>query len=288
MLAGDLICVSVGNVLGPGTTTVVPVRVAGDGTAAMPYLPKAVPVAGMSDAGAAGAVAKAYREANVVERAPVRVRRLLVAGTGDPAVVPAGPIGTYDLLRVAVGQLTGPLDAAVLVRERVDGEGMFALPYVGRLKLAGLSDQQAAAAVVEAYERDNIIKSAPVSVLRLEAAPPGAGRVDLPDVPIYPVPQWLWWLYETADSPRTARGAQEPRSSEATATPIYTRPCNFQTGPHRGNVWPNESAPAVTGAWPSPVSEVPAVPKVFRSPLPVYALLLLVGPVALAADAPAG
>jgi protein involved in polysaccharide export with SLBB domain len=196
ILVGDLLAVEVSDLTGPGSALVVPKEVAADGTISMPYMSKPLAVAGMTDGQAQQAVTEQYRVENIIQRAPVNVRRLRVAGTGG---APPGPIAPYDLVRISISDLAGPAYVTALVA-RADGDGMVNLPYIGPRKIAGLTDQQAEAAIAKTYRSENIVQHAWVSVLRLEAAPPDAGRVDLPDVPIYPIPEILRWLYEPQET----------------------------------------------------------------------------------------
>jgi protein involved in polysaccharide export with SLBB domain len=184
---GDVLSLRVINLSGPGVETIKPVRVAADGTI-QPVFLGPIKVAALSDADAEAAIDQAYRAANIVQDAPVIVRRLLLAPAAEAAA--GDSIANWDLVRIAVGDLTGP-GTEVVVVTRVDGEGVVGLPYVGKQKLAGLTEQRAEKVIEQTYRGQNIVLKAPVSVFRLERAPADAGQVDLPDRPVAPVPEFL-------------------------------------------------------------------------------------------------
>ena len=185
ILAGDLLGIEIDALNSPEVTTFYPQQVAGNGTILPLYLNAPVMVVGITSPQAAKVIGKAYESAHFMAHAQVGVRRLRIAGTGGP---PPGVIANHDLLRVAICDLSVPGTTTVWIA-RVDGEGYFDLPYVGRQKLAGVIDQQAQASIIAAYQDANVSQHAGVVVMRLEAAPPEAGKIDLPDVPIYPIPK---------------------------------------------------------------------------------------------------
>ena len=201
ILAGDLLGVEVSDLMSAGSASTFPVQVAADGSVLLPFLEKPVAVAGMATWAAGKVINAEYRKENIIQNANVWVRRLRIAGTGGP---PVGQIGNYDLVRIVFIDIIAPGSMTVRV-ERVDGEGMVSVPYLERKKIAGMTDQKAASVIGAALSDANITKRPLVSVVRLEAAPPDAGRVDLPDAPIYPVPEVLRWMYELGDV-QPARG----------------------------------------------------------------------------------
>ena len=189
--AGDLLEVRVVGLPAPAAPTPTVARVQADGTISLMYVPD-VPVAGRTAAECGLLVTDAYRNGNVFSNAPVDVRRLQVAGTGGPS---AGPIGPYDLVRCTVNELSDDKARPTVTVRRVDGRGELALLFIAPVKVAGLTDGRAAAAVAAAYREANIVSHAPVSVLTLERAPAGADHLALPDGPIGPVPEPLRDLY---------------------------------------------------------------------------------------------
>lgn len=199
---GDLLVVDVAELNGPGTSTPKPVRVEADGTVPLLFIAKPFPIAGMTTADAQLAIGKAYNEANILQHALVYVRRLQVGGavgTGSAGGAVAGPIGNFDLLRVVVWELMGPASESVRI-VRVGPDGVVGLPFLGKVPVAGLTAGQVEAAISKDFREKNILQNAQVAVLRLEAAPPDAGQVDLPDAPIYPVPDLLRPLYDLGPS----------------------------------------------------------------------------------------
>ena len=190
---GDLLAIEVDGLTGIGHADAFPVRVQADGTVALPLVGD-VAVADHDRATVARDVAAAYRAANVVPTAQVQVRRLQVAGTGGPA---AGPVGAGDLVRCVIVGLRDPTNAATVTVARVDGHGDLTVPLIPPVRMAGLTDGRAAAAVAAAYHDANIISAAATSVLTLERAPADAEHLSLPDGPIQPVPESLRFLYES-------------------------------------------------------------------------------------------
>jgi protein involved in polysaccharide export with SLBB domain len=197
ILVGDLLGVEVWGLTRPASTVLLPKQVAADGTISVPYTSKPLMVAGLTDAAAEQVIVDHFHEENIIQRAEVGVRRLRVAGTGGPL---PGLIAPYDLVRIDIANLLGPDSMTVRV-ERVGGDGMLEFPFIGTRKIGGLTGPQAEALIVKTYNVENIIQKALVNVLRLEAAPANAGAVDLPDVPIYPIPDVLRWLYEPGEIP---------------------------------------------------------------------------------------
>jgi protein involved in polysaccharide export with SLBB domain len=202
ILVGDLLGVGITDLQSAGVTVLIPKQVDDDGTISLPLLTKPVMVAGLTDWLADQAIARRYNAERVIENANINVTRLRIAGTGGP---PPGPIGEYDLVRIAIWDVEGPSTLSVRV-ERIGGDGMVTLPYAGQMKIADLTDQQAESAIVKILNDGAFVRNGLVSVLRIEQAPPDAAHLSLPDLPILPVPENLRWLYEphTGGSPQAA------------------------------------------------------------------------------------
>ncbi len=179
---------------------IMPKQVGADGTISAPSCPKPLLVAGLTDGLIEALIATTLKDENIIRSANVSVRRLRVSGTGGP---PPGPIAPFDLVRVSVDDLEGPGATTVRIN-RVPADGTITLPYAGPLKIESLTDQQVEAAIAKAYRDNGIVEHPTVSVLRLEAAPPDAARLDLPDAPIFQTPDSLAWLYATRAENRTA------------------------------------------------------------------------------------
>ena len=187
---GDLLDVGVIGLGTDGQVLPQPARVQSDGTIRLPLLNGPVPVAFADRAEATARIAEAYRKANVLNNAVITVRRLEV---GDPAANVA-PIGDYDLVRCEL-LAAGPTDKPIVSVERVDDRGQLAAPLLAPVRVSGLTEPAAAAAIAEAYRNANIMVAPQVSVLVLERAPADAAHKSLPDGPIDPVPPQLRELY---------------------------------------------------------------------------------------------
>ncbi len=178
--AGDTLEVTVPDLGGQGKPLTATKRIGFDGTLPLPLIDP-VKVAGLTNGRAESAVVDAYRKANILANPLVAIRRLAVAEPGDPAV---GPIHRYDLIRVKVTDLANGGGEVANVTRRVDGAGEFAVQAVGSVKLDGLSEGQAAAAIADRYAKSGVLAGPLVDVSIVEAAPPDADRRDLPDVPM--------------------------------------------------------------------------------------------------------
>ena len=203
---GDLLVINVGDLTGPGSGAAKPVRIGADGTVGLLFLDQPFRVAGMTPADAEVAIGKVYCDENIIQQPNVYVRRLQVAASSVvPTTGPSATIGNFDLLRLAVWELEGPGTQTVRVT-RVGGDGSIGLPMLGKLKVAGLTEAEAERAVIDQYGPKNQVLQHPmVSVLRLEPAPDDAGRVELPNVAVRPVPEILKPLFEPGrDVPMTA------------------------------------------------------------------------------------
>jgi protein involved in polysaccharide export with SLBB domain len=185
---GDLLLIDVSDLSGPNTIDAKPVRVGADGPVRLYYVTQPVPLAGMTTADAEKAIVPFYRKAGLLQQANVYVRRIQVAADGG--LVPK-PIAPFDLIRISAWwtQGRGLYDLRIT---RVDAEGNVSLAFGEKRKLSGLTEAQAEEKLPAAYGEANEVL---VSVLRLEAAPPGAEKTDRPDAPIHTVPEVLKPLF---------------------------------------------------------------------------------------------
>jgi protein involved in polysaccharide export with SLBB domain len=163
--AGDLVAVTVNDLLGPASETELPVRVGADGRVSLPAV-GLLKIGGLTEGQAEEAVAKEYNAKQVIRHPVVAVR---VAEPAARAKVKAGPLAKGDLLSVMVADLTAP-GVMTPARLRVGQDGQVALPLAGLLKVEGLTEAEAAEAVVEKYKDARLIQLPMVALVRLEGA----------------------------------------------------------------------------------------------------------------------
>ncbi|HYE18364.1 MAG TPA: polysaccharide biosynthesis/export family protein [Tepidisphaeraceae bacterium] len=171
---GDVLSVTIGELLGAGTETELRPRVGSDGVATLPYV-GAVKVFGLTEAKAEAAVAKALADAGVIRTPQVTLWR--VAG-GGAAAAPLAPGDVYDV-NVAGLKKVG---VAHVKRVRVGAGGEIGVPYVGPVKIGGLEEGPASLAIAKAL-RDNRIIEQPV-VWLTPVSPPGGGPAPAAPAPI--------------------------------------------------------------------------------------------------------
>jgi protein involved in polysaccharide export with SLBB domain len=188
---GDWLRLSVDDLLAQNKTAVVISRVNADGTADFPML-GFIAVAGMSDSEAQLQAGKAYKAANIIADPHVMVRRIYLGRPGDPA---PGPVHPFDLVRIDVMDLQAAGLSATTIG-RVSSDGRIGPPQLGSIKIADLTDAAAAKVISKAYRDAQMIPGAYVKVTTLEAAPPDAEHLDLPDGPVYPVPDAIKPLFQ--------------------------------------------------------------------------------------------
>jgi protein involved in polysaccharide export with SLBB domain len=199
---GDLIVVEVPELTGVGSVVPKPMHVEADGTIHLLLINQPLQVRGLTTTEAQELISIRYREANVLQSAAVYVRRLQLAEVG-PSLT--GPIRNFDLLRVTIWDLGGPGHETTRI-VRVGPDGQIGLPLIGRVKMTGRTASESELGIQEALRENHILQLAMVSVLRLEAAPPG--QTDLPDAASAPVPELLRPLYDAQPltSPAAAPG----------------------------------------------------------------------------------
>ena len=166
---GDLLILTVPDLTGPSVEYLKPVRVDAKGTVPPPsHVPQPLKVEGLTLAEVEAAVAKALRDAGVMEHARVWVDRM---ERGDAASVEPGPIKPGDIVRFSVVDVLGP--GVEQVRNlHVSPAGNIGVPMLGQTKVAGLTEAEAEAAVLKAYRDKGVIEHTVVSVLRVKL-PPG-------------------------------------------------------------------------------------------------------------------
>lgn len=174
---GDLLALTVYDLMGPGKRSEFQARVGADGSVGFPLLGP-VAVDGLSEAKAIDAIAKALRDNNLTTSAMVSVRRLESA---DQANVKLGPVTPGEVLRISITELAGPgVESVKMVK--VAENGQIAMPLAGAIKLDGLSEAEAARAIAKTYRDQHLISSAQVTVLKVNGAAP------LPDEELEPLP----------------------------------------------------------------------------------------------------
>jgi protein involved in polysaccharide export with SLBB domain len=178
---GDLLSVVAYDILGPGVRAEFEVRVGMDGAIGFPLV-GAVPVEGLSEAKAVEAIANAVRAKNVMSSLTASVCRLESA---DQADVKLGPIAPGEVLRVFITELVGVGVATVRTVE-VDDQGRIAMPLVGGINVGGLTEADAAKAIVKVYRDQRLISNALVSVLKVNGGAP------MPDDELRPLPPEGW------------------------------------------------------------------------------------------------
>lgn len=164
--AGDLISVTIYDLVGPGKGATFPVRVDGDGKASLPHVGQ-VQVGGRTTDRAASAVSGAYRDAKLIENAVVTVG---VLESGSAATVKPGPLNRGDRLRITIYGLVAQLQQPTTVLAMIGDDGSIELPVAGELKLAGLTEAEADKAIATLYRERGAVQGAIVSVLRLAPA----------------------------------------------------------------------------------------------------------------------
>jgi protein involved in polysaccharide export with SLBB domain len=187
---GDLLDVTIWELAGPATPTRLDVRVDDDGRAAFPYVGP-TKLAGLSEAAAAEAVVKRYREAHLIQNPILSLSR---ARSADASDVKRGPVARGDVLRVSVWELNGPgVETRKVVK--VDDEGKVTLPLID-VKVEGLREADVPAAIAKAYREQNLIAHAMVAALKVNGdAPLAVEDLDPPPAPARP----------EAQSPRPAK-----------------------------------------------------------------------------------
>ena len=161
---GDVVRVRAGGILGPGQAAVYEVRVDAQGEIRLPWIAR-VKLAGQTTDLAAATIAKAYHDGKVEGEAIVTVAILEIGAT---APVKPGPFAAGDTVRVVIQGIEAPT-AATTIHAQVAADGTIQLPLAGELKIAGLTENDAADAIVKLYSTKKVVDGADVTALRTGA-----------------------------------------------------------------------------------------------------------------------
>src|SRR2546421_359597 len=91
---------------------------------------------------------------------------MTLAAAAEPTTQPVDTVGPNDLLCIGIWDIR-PTGGETLKTVRVDPMGYVSLYYVGQVKVAGITEGDAEAAITRAFELQFGLRSVPVSVLRL-------------------------------------------------------------------------------------------------------------------------
>jgi protein involved in polysaccharide export with SLBB domain len=174
LVKGDLLEILILEPGGPGIST-FPSRIDQDGLVGLPYA-GGLKLEGLSEAKAAQAIAKSYRDKSLIRTALVTVRRVQAA---EHAEFKLGPITKGDILRLGIQDLTGQGVETIKV-VKVDDQGAISLPLAGSVKIEGLSETGVSQAIARAYRDAHLIQNACVWALKINPDAP------LPDEPAQP------------------------------------------------------------------------------------------------------
>jgi protein involved in polysaccharide export with SLBB domain len=167
---GDLIEVSVAGLLAPNVVTPLQVRVDAAGRAAMPRV-GLIEVGGQTTDAAAARVSNAFEKAQLIRNG---VCTIAIIETAAKTSVPAGPVGVGDTLRVSIADMVAP-GAVTVIHAQVGRDGTVTIPLAGAVKVNGMSEADAAGAVVKSLADNKVMQDAMVIVLRTSAGS-GAGK----------------------------------------------------------------------------------------------------------------
>ena len=162
VVPGTLLWLEVEGLMGVGRPFACHLRVQGDGEVWLPLV-GAAEVGGMSVPDAETAVARKYQA--LANRPLQGLVMLSVAERADEASVPPGPMNEGDFVLLTASDLgsTGSMHDYVL---RVAADGSLALPLVGRADVAGASDVDVAELFVRKLKAADIMRRAPIVVVR--------------------------------------------------------------------------------------------------------------------------
>lgn len=164
---GDVVEVAMFDLAAGGGEAVFQMRVDADGKLAVPWV-TAVTVAGKTTDVAAALVGDAYRASNLLLKPQVTIALITKAAQSR---VPPGPMGVGDTLKISVlDPATPALPRWSHINAVLSQEGTVTIPVVGPVRILGLTESEAAAAIAKAYEENNVLKQPMVIVLRTMAA----------------------------------------------------------------------------------------------------------------------
>jgi len=141
------------------------VRIDDDGLASLPYI-GGQKLTGLTTAAAEAALAKAFREAGIVQNAQIDVRRI---EAGSRVSANLAKLNKGDLVAVSVDDLTGP-GVTSEFRAHVGADGELPVPLIGAPKVDGLSQIQAERAIAKEFQNRGVVRNAMVGVRVIEPA----------------------------------------------------------------------------------------------------------------------
>ena len=141
------------------------VRVDDDGLASLPYI-GGQKLTGVTTAQAEAALAKAFREAGIIQNAQVDVRRI---EAGSRVSANLARLNKGDLVAVTVDDLTGA-GVTSEFRAHVGADGELPVPLIGAPKVDGLSQIQAEQAIAREFQNRGVLRDAIVGVRVIEPA----------------------------------------------------------------------------------------------------------------------
>ena len=162
VITDDLLKIGISDLMGPGVVTQCTRRVDGDLNVSLPLV-SAVSLKDKTMADVPAAVAKAYRDGNLIPQAKVTVIRI---ESGTNPSMKSGPIAEGDFIRVSIVDLVGPGVESSIVSKVPEG-GMVKLPEVGLVRLSKMTEAEAEKAIQVAYRKANLIPNAQVGVQRI-------------------------------------------------------------------------------------------------------------------------
>jgi protein involved in polysaccharide export with SLBB domain len=158
---GDLLRISINDLIGPGVAMVREFRVGDDGSVGLPIVGP-VHLAGLTLVDGEVAIEKAYRKANLIQNAQNKIERWESAADSTAA---RGPLRPGEFVRVIVSDLRGP-GLETIVNSQVDENGDIDMPLIHRVRVGGLSESAAGQAVDRGFRDANLISNAGATVLR--------------------------------------------------------------------------------------------------------------------------
>lgn len=161
--AGDLVSVTIDGLTSAGSADTLLVRVDGEGRIKLPYVGQ-MAVRHLTTDRAADAISKKLREKQIIVDAVVSVG---IAKRASESALKPGPLVIGDKLQITIYDLSGPALRYTAFAE-VDTDGTVVLPFVGAVKLEGLSEAEADGLIAKQYKEKQVIAEAIISTLRLE------------------------------------------------------------------------------------------------------------------------
>jgi RNA polymerase sigma factor (sigma-70 family) len=164
---GDVVEVSVDDLVAPNVRSAMPSRVEASGNIPVVLIGD-IKVAGLKPGEAAAAVAKGYRDAKIIQFPQVAVN---VVEPAAQSKVKPGPFGVGDTARILLMDLTSP-GSTTTVHAQVAGGGTIELPLVGQVNIRGLTESEATRVIAQRYSDAKIIDKMAAAVLRTSVAMP--------------------------------------------------------------------------------------------------------------------